>query len=199
MRLRNPIFWVVAITGLVLDQLTKLWVMNNFEYIPEGLGDPDTWPIWPGVFHFTYVTNPGAAFSMFSENNEWLPWLSLLVSLALIFMGLKVLLANRWEQAGYGFLLSGALGNGIDRFIRFNSEVVDFLDLQFLDIPIPTFSGGSLDIRWANFPIFNLADVCINIGIVCLIIVFFKAEANGNGNGGGNGGGGGGGGKRIRS
>ena len=162
MRLRNPIFWVVAIAGLVLDQLTKLWVVNTFELTVP----PETIPLWPGVFHFTYVTNTGAAFSLFSDNGEWLRWLSLLVSLALIVLGLAVSLHQRWEQAGYGFILSGALGNGIDRF--FNGEVVDFLDFRLI-----------------RFPIFNVADICINIGIVCLLIAAFTADGNGNGNGNG--------------
>lgn len=160
MRLRNPLFWVVAIVGIVLDQLTKLWVVNNFELTVP----PETIALWPGVFHFTYVTNTGAAFSLFSENGEWLRWLSLLVSLALIVLGLLVVLANRWEQAGYGLILSGALGNGIDRFL--NGEVVDFLDFRLI-----------------RFPIFNVADICINIGIVCLLIAAFTANGNGNGNG----------------
>jgi len=152
-KLKNPLFWVAAIIGLVLDQLTKLWVVNNFELtIP-----PETIPLWPGVFHFTYVTNTGAAFSLFSENGDWLRWLSLVVSLALVVLGLVIPLANRWEQVGYGFILSGALGNGIDRFL--NGEVVDFFDFRLI-----------------RFPIFNVADVCINIGIACLIIAAFRVS-----------------------
>jgi signal peptidase II len=160
MRLRNQLFWVAAIVGLVLDQLTKLWVVNTFELTVP----PETIPLWPGVFHFTYVTNTGAAFSLFSNNGEWLRWLSLIVSLALMVLGLVVPLVNRWEQVGYGFILSGAMGNGIDRFL--NGEVVDFLDFRLI-----------------NFPIFNVADVCINIGIACLIIAAFRAAPNGNGQG----------------
>jgi signal peptidase II len=164
MRLKNRYFWVAAIIGLVLDQLTKLWVVNTFELTVP----PETIPLWPGVFHFTYVTNTGAAFSLFSENGEWLRWLSLIVSLALMGVGLVVRLPNRWEQVGYGFILSGALGNGIDRFL--NGEVVDFFDFRLI-----------------RFPIFNVADVCINIGIACLIIAAFKAvpPEPGNGSSGG--------------
>ncbi|NEQ44458.1 MAG: lipoprotein signal peptidase [Leptolyngbya sp. SIOISBB] len=162
MRLKNQYFWVAAIIGLALDQLTKLWVVNSFELtIP-----PETIALWPGVFHFTYVTNTGAAFSLFSENGEWLRWLSLLVSLALMVLGLLVPLANRWEQVGYGLILSGALGNGIDRFL--NGEVVDFFDFRLI-----------------RFPIFNVADICINIGIACLIIAAFRASADDSSGGNG--------------
>lgn len=161
MRLRNRYFWVAAIAGLILDQLTKLWVVNSFELTSP----PETVALWPGVFHFTYVTNTGAAFSLFSNNGEWLRWLSLVVSLALVIFGLTVRLPNRWEQVGYGFILSGALGNGIDRFL--NGEVVDFLDFRLI-----------------RFPIFNVADVCINIGIVCLIIAAFRPLPSPPSNGG---------------
>lgn len=157
MRLRNHRFWIAAIAGLALDQLTKLWVVRTFKLTMP----PETLALWPGIFHFTYVTNTGAAFSLFSDNGEWLRWLSLIVSLALILLGLLVPLINRWEQIGYGLILSGALGNGIDRF--FNGEVVDFLDFRLI-----------------RFPIFNVADVCINIGIACLVIAALKDASTGN-------------------
>jgi signal peptidase II len=64
---------------------------------------------------------------------------------------------NRWEQIGYGLILGGALGNGIDRFV--SGHVVDFLDFRLI-----------------QFPVFNLADVSINIGIVCLLIAMFIGE-----------------------
>ncbi|MFM7425505.1 MAG: signal peptidase II [Elainella sp.] len=143
MRLRNRLFWLAALVGLVADQVTKYIVVQNFE-LNQSL------PVWEGVFHFTFVTNKGAAFSLFSEQGEWLRWLSLVVSLALIALGLLTRL-SRWEQIGYGCILAGALGNGIDRFLF--GEVVDFLELRLI-----------------RFPVFNLADVSINIGIICLLI-----------------------------
>ncbi|HIK43373.1 MAG TPA: lipoprotein signal peptidase [Leptolyngbyaceae cyanobacterium M65_K2018_010] len=147
MGIRNRFFWLAAVTGLLLDQLSKYWVAQNFELTTP----PDSIPLWPGVFYFTYVTNTGAAFSLFSNNGEWLKWLSMAVSVGLIALGLGVTLPNRWEQVGYGLILSGALGNGIDRVLA--GEVIDFLDFRLI-----------------RFPIFNLADVCINIGIACLLI-----------------------------
>ncbi|MFZ4666861.1 MAG: signal peptidase II [Prochlorotrichaceae cyanobacterium] len=137
-------FWVAALTGLFFDRLTKDWVLENFN-----IGE--SWGIWPGVFHFTFVLNPGAAFSLFRDSGNWLRWLSLLVSVGLAFWALRGPKMTRWEQWGYGFVFSGAFGNGIDRFAA--GEVVDFLDFRLI-----------------NFPVFNVADVCINIGIVCLII-----------------------------
>ncbi len=146
MRPKNGLFWLIAIAGVILDQLTKYWVVQTFD-----LGESVT--VIPGVLNFTYVTNPGAAWSLFSENGEWLRWLSILVSLALAIYGWVVRLPNRWEQAGYGFILSGAFGNGIDRLLA--GEVVDFLQA----FPI------------TGFPIFNLADIWINVGIICLLVI----------------------------
>ncbi|SKB15883.1 Lipoprotein signal peptidase [Planktothrix sp. PCC 11201] len=145
---KNSDFWIVALVSLIADHLTKLWVVQNFE-----LGE--TLPLWRDVFHLTYVTNTGAAFSLFSNGGIlWLRWLSLLVSLGLMAMAWFGPRLHRWEQVGYGLILGGALGNGIDRFI--SGHVVDFLDFRLI-----------------NFPVFNLADISINIGIWCLIIAMF--------------------------
>jgi signal peptidase II len=147
MRIKNRLFWIAAFIGLVLDQLTKYWTVQA---LPLGA----TVPLWPGVFHLTHVTNTGAAFSLFSEGGEWLRWLSLLVSLGLMLLAILGPAMQAWEGMGYGFILGGALGNGIDRFAT--GEVVDFLDF-----------------RWIHFPVFNLADVFINIGIICLLVATF--------------------------
>ncbi len=144
MKLKNTVFWLAAVISLVLDRLTKYWVVQNFVL-------KESWPLWPEVFHFTYVTNPGAAFSLF-PGAGWLRWLSLGVSVGLIALAWFGPRFNPWEQAGYGLILAGALGNGIDRFVA--GEVVDFLHFKLI-----------------NFPIFNLADVSINLGIICLIFL----------------------------
>lgn len=144
MRLKNRLFWIIALTTFLLDQLTKFWVVKTFT-----LGQ--TLPLLPGIFHFTYVTNTGAAFSLFSGKVEWLRWLSLVVSLGLMAIASFGPLLNIWEQWGYGLILGGAIGNGIDRFAL--GYVVDFLDFRLI-----------------NFAVFNMADSCISIGIVCLLI-----------------------------
>ncbi len=156
MRIRNLSFWVVALVGLIADQITKQLVVRNFDLL-------ESLPLWPGVFHLTYITNSGAAFSLFSNGAEWLRWLSLAVSLGLMALGVFTRF-TRWEQVGYGFILAGALGNGIDRFQA--GEVVDFLDFRLI-----------------NFPIFNFADVFINVGIISLLIATLVSPRTENGNG----------------
>jgi signal peptidase II len=144
--LKNRFFWLAAIVGLILDRLTKLWVVKTMTLL-------QTIPVIPGVFHWTYVVNKGAAFSLF-QGSIWLRWLSLAVSIGLMALAWFGPRFPRWEQFGYGFILSGALGNGIDRFVL--GHVIDFLDFRLI-----------------NFPVFNLADVFINVGIVCLVIATF--------------------------
>lgn len=148
---KNFWFWIVALVGFILDQVTKYWVVQSFDQVG------DTLPLWEGVFHLTYVQNTGAAFSLFQNSGGWLRWLSLLVSLALMGFALWV----RWmriEQLGYGLILAGAAGNGLDRFLF--GYVVDFLDFRLI-----------------RFPVFNLADVLINIGIVLILIASFQPHS----------------------
>jgi signal peptidase II len=148
---KNRFFWITTLIALVLDRLTKFLVVYTFPLtIP-----PQSLPVIPGVFHITYVVNTGAAFSMFSQGVSWLRWLSLGVSVGLLLLAWFGPALSRWEQVGYGFILSGAVGNGIDRFIL--GKVVDFLDFRLI-----------------QFPVFNLADTFINIGIVCLLIASFS-------------------------
>jgi len=150
LRLRNRGFWLVAIVSIAIDHLTKYWISQQFDLL-------ETLALLPGVFHFTYVTNPGAAFSLFAGSG-WLKWLSLIVSLGLIAYGLRSPRLSRLEQFAYGAILGGAIGNGIDRFLW--GEVNDFLDFRLI-----------------NFPIFNLADVSINLGLIALLWLAFQPVA----------------------
>jgi signal peptidase II len=147
---KNPMFWLAAVLSLLMDRLSKQWVVDHFKLISP----PESWPLVKGVFHLTYVVNQGAAFSMF-KGEGWLRWLSLLVTLVLICYGLFGAPLRAWEQAGYGFLLGGAAGNGIDRLMM--GQVVDFLDFRLI-----------------NFPVFNIADIAINVGLICLFVSLWR-------------------------
>jgi signal peptidase II len=143
----NSWFWVAALSGLALDRLSKYWVLHQF-VLGQSL------PLWPQVFHLTYVLNSGAAFSLFTGGGYWLRWLSLAVSVALACWAWFGPPFKRWEQWGFGLIFSGAFGNGIDRFAT--GKVVDFLDFRLI-----------------HFPIFNVADVCINLGLAVLVLGSF--------------------------
>lgn len=143
MKLRNYYFWIAAIASITIDILTKQAVVRNLQ-----LNQPLA--LIPNVLNFTYIRNSGAAFSLF-QGHEWLKWLSLVVTLILIAIGIFRSFSSIWEQVGLGLILAGAAGNGIDRL--FYGSVVDFIDVRLI-----------------NFAIFNWADASINIGIACLLI-----------------------------
>jgi len=149
--MKNLNLWIGAVLALALDRLTKFWIVQT---LPLGA----TFPLWSGVFHFTHVTNRGAAFSLFAEGGTTLLALvSVGVSLGIAGYGLWGPRLHSWESWGYGLILGGALGNGIDRIAQ--GEVVDFLDLRLI-----------------NFAVFNMADVAINIGVACLLWASFRAK-----------------------
>ncbi|HAE06068.1 signal peptidase II [Richelia intracellularis] len=152
MYFKNRFFWIIGSVTFVLDQLAKYLIVRTFSL-------KGSFPIIPEIFHFTYVTNTGAAFSLFNGNVESLRWLSLIVSFALMAIAIWGPRLSFWEKLGYGCILGGAMGNGIDRFI--SGYVIDFLDFRLI-----------------NFPIFNLADVFINIGIISLLISAFSQTPN---------------------
>ena len=151
---RKRSFWLVGILGIIFDQITKYLVVQSFSSIG------DTVPLWSGVFHLTYVINTGAAFSVFAGQVEILRWISLVVSLLLILFVWYSPKLYLIEQLGYGFIFAGAVGNGIDRFLF--GYVVDFFDFRLI-----------------NFPVFNIADVAINIGVLLLLIASFTTTSKG--------------------
>lgn len=121
----------------------------------QGMALQQTIPLWRGVFHLTYVTNTGAAFSLFSQQAVGLKWVSLLATVGLVVLGLRAQDLHPWEKVGFGLILAGAAGNGIDRFLY--GYVIDFLDFRLI-----------------RFPVFNIADVCINLGLICLLIYLWQ-------------------------
>lgn len=111
--------------------------------------------ILPGMVHLTYVENPGIAFS--------LPLQGILLQITtLLFIGAMLYMMYRqrvWENIfllyGSCFLIAGALGNAIDRLFR--GSVVDFISI-------------------GTFPVFNLADTWVNVGVWTLLLTFFVLE-----------------------
>ena len=135
---------------VLLDQVSKFLILNT-------LGFERSQNIIPNLLNFTLVKNRGAAFSLLSNSTSLLTIISILASLVLITIILKYPPRSFWNFIGLAYLLGGTVGNGIDRF--FKGYVLDFLEL----VPI-------------NFPIFNLADISINIAIICFIVDIIKTK-----------------------
>uniref|UniRef100_A0A831UHY2 Lipoprotein signal peptidase n=1 Tax=Thermus islandicus TaxID=540988 RepID=A0A831UHY2_9DEIN len=132
---------------LALDQILKLWALEHLSPIPR--------PLLGDLLYLTLVRNTGAGFGLFQGQASLLGWMSLLVGGFLLY-----LLGYRRYPLGWTLGLSlvaaGALGNGIDRLGR--GWVVDYLDL-----------GTNLPLI-AHFPVFNLADACVTLGALLLLL-----------------------------
>jgi signal peptidase II len=140
---------------VLLDQLSKRWALDQ---LPPGFPRP----FLPGLLQLQLVHNTGAAFSLFTEAPRLLAIVSLVASGGVLLWILRQPLSSRWESLGLGFLLGGALGNGLDRWRM--GAVIDFLAL----VPI-------------QFPIFNLADVAINLAVLCFLVHLTRPRGTGEG------------------
>jgi len=140
---------VVALSVLmvVLDQLSKHWAR-------EALVPGEPMPFVPGVLQLTLVRNTGAAFSLFRESSLLLGLLSFAVAVGVSIWIWREARRSLWMGLALGFLLGGTIGNGIDRWRL--GHVTDFLEL----VPI-------------QFPIFNWADIAINLAVLCFLIDAF--------------------------
>ena len=137
-----------AILIIVVDQLTKAWVMSSLD-----LREVGQVAVWPPIFNFTWVENRGVSFGLFGDGSaRWmLSAFSVVVAGILGWWALKA--DRRLLVSAIGLIMGGAIGNVIDR-IRFGF-VVDFLD----------FSGTGV------FPgVFNVADSAITIGVILLVL-----------------------------
>ena len=141
-------FYYILISLIIIltDQLTKYVINNNYKL----LVNKDLL-----LFKLDYVKNFGAAFNLFSGNRIFLSILSLTITIILICIILNKKDLNNIELLSFSFVLGGTIGNGIDRIIK--GYVIDFINLNLI-----------------NFPVFNVADISINIGLIIFIYGFIK-------------------------
>ena len=107
------------------------------------------------LFKLDFVKNYGAAFNILSGSRIFLSLISILFSILLIYLILRKNNLNSLDLYSYSFILGGTIGNGIDRIYK--GFVVDFINLNII-----------------NFPVFNIADISINIGFIFLLYNIFK-------------------------
>ncbi len=141
-RAASTAMWLTVATTLAVDQLTKLGVQ-------AWLAPAETHPIVPRVLHLTYVQNTGMAFGLFRGYPNVFAWLAVLIAGWIIIEFRRHPPQDRWLRLGLALILSGAVGNLIDR-VRFG-YVIDFIDLRV-------------------WPVFNVADSAITIGVALLIL-----------------------------
>lgn len=143
----------LTIIWLVIDQLTKYLVVDSMELYQsiEILS----------FFNLTYVQNPGAAFSFLADQAGWQRWfftaVASIASIVFIYWLAKTPKEQKCLGIAFALILSGALGNLIDRVLF--GYVIDFIDVYIGD---------------NHWPAFNVADSVIFVGAALMIIDSFK-------------------------
>ena len=145
-------FFIIMALVVVGDQLSKLWILENFALY-------DSTAVIPGFFNLTFLRNSGAAFGMLSDMP--LLWrqiffisIAVVALVALIVMQRKMGRENIWYTLALSFIGGGAVGNVIDR-VR-DGSVVDFLDVY---------------IGKYHWPAFNVADSGITVGVTIFLVL----------------------------
>src|SRR5881409_4403752 len=140
----------ISLPLYLLDRITKYWVLHSI--------DPDEpVAVVPGFFHLVNITNTGAAFGSFKNNNAFFIVLSCIALVAVVSLLLRRQdHKDAWRDLSLALLLAGVLGNLTDRLTH--GHVIDFLLVN-------------LHIRFANpWPAFNVADSCICIAVISFVI-----------------------------
>ncbi|MEW6982143.1 signal peptidase II [Colwelliaceae bacterium 6471] len=152
-------WWWLAAICLLADQITKQWVVGSFDLFQSVNVLP--------FFNITYVHNPGAAFSFLADQDGWQRWFFTIIAAVASVIFIVWLAKTPKEKVmlglAFSLLLSGALGNLIDRVMF--GYVIDFLDFYI----------GEL-----HWPAFNIADSLIFVGAALMIIDSFKNDTQKN-------------------
>jgi len=152
---KTAVLLPVFVITLLIDQLTKLWIVNRFSY-------GEQWVVIPDFFNLTHVRNPGGAFSFLATVSEDIRQAFFLgtgaLAIVLLLAFFRRLEPGEWLSAtAIGGVLGGAIGNLTDRIVH--GEVIDFLDFRLF--------GGYV------WPTFNMADSWIVVGVGILMIEMF--------------------------
>ena len=139
-------FLSLSIFIILIDQFTKYLIFYNYKNIIN----KDLL-----LFKLDFAKNYGAAFNIFSGNRIFLSCISIIFSILLTYLILRKNTLFILDLYSYSFILGGTIGNGIDRIFR--GFVIDFINLNII-----------------NFPIFNIADISINIGFFFLTYSILK-------------------------
>lgn len=147
------IYYLLALLLIGIDQFTKWQIVQNFSLYEEKVLIQD-------VFSLFYIQNEGAAWGIFQGKMVFFYIITVIVVGYIIYMFQQEKKKTVLMGISFSLILAGAIGNFIDRLV--NGYVVDMFRLDFM-----------------NFPIFNVADVCLTVGVILMIIhvIFFEKEA----------------------
>lgn len=141
-------FIIVALLVIIIDQLTKYYVVEHF-YLGESV------PVIENIFHWTYILNPGAAFGMMEGSR----WFFVVIAIAVLggiwYMKDEINEGGWMMQYGAALFGGGAIGNLIDR--ARSGLVIDFFDFRI-------------------WPVFNVADIAICVGVAMILWKVLETE-----------------------
>jgi signal peptidase II len=158
MKDRRPLLLIITALVILFDRLTKAWIVGH---LPEG----ETIRIWDHVFRLSHVRNPGAAFSLFTESDhpllthKLLTWFSVVAAAVILVILIRMGRRLTPTTAALALILGGTIGNVWDR-IRYGM-VTDFLEVHIVHY---------------HWPDFNVADSCIVIGGILLVLDAFRSQ-----------------------
>ena len=147
-------FFAIVTIGIALDALSKSYFSRTLE-LGQSIPGPG---VLDSIFHYTLVHNTGAAWGIFGDSTFILGVFSLIVSICIL--AVVLLNSGKFNIAlicGMALITSGGIGNAIDRLSL--GYVVDFIEFSFFE-----------------FPVFNIADTCVSVGIVLALIGFIFYE-----------------------
>ena len=146
------LYLILSILFVIADQVVEMWIVNNFS-LHEGM------EFIKGIVSILYVRNTGAAWGMFEGKMVFFYLITAVAVGTLLYLMFKEKGKSKLLLTASSLILAGAVGNFIDR-IRLG-YVVDMFKFEFID-----------------FPIFNVADICLTIGVIFLFYyVIFKEQS----------------------
>ena len=141
-------FIFISILIFIGDQLTKYIVSIDLKsLINKNLI----------IFSIEYVKNYGAAFNILEGNRIFLSIVSISISILLLYFIINNNNLGKIDLYSYSLILGGTIGNGFDRISK--GYVIDFINLNYI-----------------NFPVFNIADISINVGLILILYSFIKLK-----------------------
>ncbi len=139
-------YYILALFLIAIDQITKYIVVTRME-IGEQI------ELMANFLYFTSHRNSGAAWGML-QGQMWLFYIVTVIVIIVVIYFMQTYRDQPLLQLGFAFILGGAIGNFIDRILF--QEVVDFIDVYIFGY---------------NFPIFNIADAALTVGVILMIIL----------------------------
>lgn len=150
MKRSYPLLLGIAAALVALDQWSKHWATAHLAFAPPMMVVGD-------LVQFTYTRNSGIAFGLLAGRNFPLWVFSALAAVIVLVLFSRHALMTLPRQLSLAFILGGAIGNLIDRAAT--GEVVDFIYLQW---------------RGHGFPVFNVADICVNVGVILFALAWTR-------------------------